>query len=142
MLELIGLYTMAEREGIDIDEFPMSNRVSFSLMDPEDLSCYVAIDPLKLESSQHEKMVLAHELGHCMTGSFYNRYATCDVRKRHENHADKRSFSRLVPEPELNEAVSAGFTEIWQLAEYFDVPPEYMAKACHWYKFHNLDVIA
>ena len=140
MKNLIALYNEAEKENVVIDEFPLDKRVSFSLMD-NDGDCYIAINPLALESAQHEKMVLAHEMGHCLTGSFYNRYATCDIRQRHENHADKWSFSQLVPEEELNEAVSAGFTEVWQLAEYFDVPESYMARACHWYKFHNLDVI-
>ena len=140
MKNLIALYNEAEKENVVIDEFPLDKRVSFSLMD-NDGDCYIAINPLALESSQHEKMVLAHELGHCATGSFYNRYATCDIRQRHENHADKWSFSMLVPESELNEAVSAGFTEVWQLAEYFDVPPDYMARACHWYTCHNMEVL-
>ena len=135
------LYELAEAEDVVIDEFPMRKRVSFSLMDL-DGDCYIAIDPFRLDSAQAEKVVLAHELGHCETGSFYNRYAACDVRKRHENRADKWSFSKLVSKEELEEAVSAGFTEIWQLAEYFDVPCEYMAKACHWYKYHNMDFSA
>lgn len=137
----MGLYDMADDSGIVIDEFPMRKRVSFSIMDM-DGDCYVAVDPLKLESAQQERIVLAHELGHCMTGSFYNVYSPFDIRKRHENKADKWSIQHLVPEGELNEAVSAGFTEIWQLAEYFDVPEDYMRMACHWYKYRNMDYSA
>lgn len=140
-MTLNALYDLADRENIVIDEFPMERQVSFSLMDQEG-DCYVAIDPLQLDSAKQEKIILAHELGHCVTGSFYNRYATCDIRKRHENHADKWSFSALVPEDELNEAVSAGFTEVWQLAELFGVPCDYMYRACHWYKYHNMDITA
>lgn len=141
MLDLIGLYDMADDNGVIIDEYPMRNLVSFSLMDLGG-DCYVAVDPLKLESAQQEKIVLAHELGHCMTGSFYNVYSPFDIRKRHENRADKWSIMQLVPEEELNEAVSAGFTEPWQLAEYFDVPEDYMRRACHWYRHHNMDCSA
>ena len=141
-MELNALYDLADREGIIIDEFPMDRHVSFSLMDPEDLSCYIAIDPLRLESSQSEKIIISHELGHCLTGSFYNAYAACDIRQRHENRANKNSIQRLVPEDELNEAVSAGISEIWELAELFDVPPDFMAMACHWYNYHNMDFTA
>lgn len=141
MLSLIDLYDIADREGIDIDEFPMQKRVSFSLMDL-DGDCYIAIDPLKLESAQQERIVLAHEMGHCQTGSFYNEYSKYDIRKRHENKADKWSIVHLVPEDELMEAVSAGFTESWQLAEYFDVSEDYIRRACHWYKNHNMDYSA
>lgn len=141
MLDLIGLYDMADDNDVIIDGYPMRNMVSFSLMDL-DGDCYVAVNPLKLESTQQEKIVLAHELGHCMTGSFYNEYSKYDIRKRHENKADKWSITHLVPEPELNEAVSAGFTEPWQLAEYFDVPEDYIRRACHWYRHHNMDYSA
>jgi Zn-dependent peptidase ImmA (M78 family) len=140
-LNVAALYDLADRENIAIDEFPMKHKVSLSLMD-NDGNCYIAIDTLQLDSAQSEKIILAHELGHCMTGSFYNKYAACDIRKRHENHADKWSFANLVPEKELREAVSAGFTEPWQLAEYFDVPCDYIVRACHWYKYHNMDIIA
>lgn len=134
----MGLYATAESDGITIDEFPLKRYMSFSLMD-EDGDCFVAIDPLQIESRQKEKVVLAHELGHCETGSFYNQYAACDVRRKHESRADKWSIEHLVPETELNEAVAAGFTEIWQLAEFFEVPCDFMARAVHWHKYHNMD---
>ena len=137
-MNLTELYSLADEDNIIIDEFPMQTRKAFSVMDL-DGDCYIAIDPFQLESAQEERIVLAHEIGHCETGSFYNRYATCDIRKKHENRADKWSIKHLVPKEELEEAVSAGFTEIWQLAEYFDVPCEYMARACHWYRYHNMD---
>ena len=140
-MNLTDLYSVADEDNIIIDEFTMHKRVSFSIIDM-DGDCYIAIDPLRLDSAQHEKIVLAHELGHCETGSFYNRYSAYDIRKRHENRADKWSIKHLVPQDELNEAVSAGFVETWELAEIFDVPPEFMARAIHWYQFHNMNFIA
>ena len=140
-MNLTELYALADSDNIIIDEFPMLSRKAFSIMDL-DGDCCVAIDPFQLESSQEERIVLAHELGHCETGSFYNRFAACDVRKRHENRADKWSFNHLVPKDELDEAVSAGFSEVWDLAELFDVPCEYMARAIHWYQHHNMDFTA
>lgn len=137
-MELFELYSIADRDGIVIDEFPMLRQESFSIMD-NDGDCYIAIDPFKLKSAQDEKIKLAHEMGHCETGSFYNRYAACDIRKKHENRANKWSIKHLIPKEELDEAVSAGFCEVWELAEYFGVPCEYVAMACHWYKNNNMD---
>ena len=137
-MNLTELYALADADNIIIDEFPMQSRKAFSIMDL-DGDCYVAIDPFQLESAQEERIVLSHELGHCETGSFYNRFAACDIRKRHENRADKWSFNHLVPKDELDEAVSAGFSEVWDLAELFDVPCDYMARAIHWYQYHNMD---
>lgn len=138
MIDLMGLYDLADEDNIVIDEYPMQHHLSFSIMDL-DGDCYIAIDPFKLGSAQQEKMVLAHEIGHCETGSFYNRFSGFDIRKRHENRADKWAIIHLVPEDELNEAVSAGLTELWELADYFDVSLDFMRKAVHWYKHHNMD---
>ena len=85
-------------------------------------------------------MHLAHELGHCVTGSFYNRYAALDVRRRHENRADKWAVKKLLTAEALDEAVAEGYTEMWELAERFGVTQEFMEKAVCWYTYGNLDV--
>ena len=53
--------------------------------------------PTREERYQMMCGLFAHELGHCETGSFYNRYAKLDVRQQHENRADKWAIRRLVP---------------------------------------------
>ena len=135
------LYAIAEDDGIPIVPFSLGRIEAMSYMSSKG-KFYIAIDPERIKSKQDEKIKLSHELGHCVTGSFYNVYATCDVWKKHENRANKNSVQRLVPKDELDEAVSAGFTESWQLAEYFDVPVDFMKMACHWYKHHNMDLAA
>ena len=70
-----------------------------------------------------------HRLGHCLTGSFYNRYTPYDVRRRHENRADKWAVRSLIPAPELDEAIASGHTQMWELAEHFGVTEEFMRKA-------------
>lgn len=135
---LLSLYDLAIDNRIEIDDFPAKNLVSFSIMD-SDGDCFIAVNRLKLDSAQTEKLVVAHELGHCMTGSFYNVFTPYDIKKRHENRADKWSIMQLVPKDELNKAIAAGLTEVWQLAEYFDVPCDFMAMSIHWYQYHNMD---
>lgn len=98
----------------------------------------IAIDPGKIKSSADERVKLAHELGHCKQGAFYNPYAACDVRRKHENRADKWAVKKLIPEDELDEAVADGCTELWELAEYFGVTEEFMRKAVCWYIYGNL----
>ena len=75
-----------------------------------------------------------------MTGSFYNEAATCDIRRKHENRADKWEIYELVPVSELDEAIAKGYTEIWDLAEYFGVTEDFMRKAVCWYTHGNLDI--
>lgn len=128
MMPLGELYRLADKEHISVVPFPMESREALSLMDDSG-ECHIALDPGKLKGPEDHRAKLAHELGHCMTGAFYNRYATCDLRQRHENRADKWAVRTLVPVEQLDEAVAAGCTELWQLAEHFGLPEPMMKKA-------------
>ena len=101
---------------------------------------FVLLDYGLISAGAKERTHLAHELGHCVTGSFYNRYSGLDNRQKQENRADKWAIEEMIGEEALNEAVSAGNTEVWQLADYFNVSEEMMKKAICLYKFGNLDV--
>ena len=137
MMDLMGLYRLAEDNDIAVDCFELKKREALSVMD-SDGTCYIAIDPFKLASELDEKMKLGHELGHSVTGSFYNEYATCDVRRKHENRADKWAINEFVSEQELDEAIADGHTEMWDLADYFHVTEDFMKKAVCWYTHGNL----
>ena len=99
---------------------------------------YIGMDYSALNDGSYERVHLAHELGHCKTGAFYNRWATCDIRQKHEHRADKWAIKKLIPVDELDEAIAAGHTELWDLADYFGVTEEFMRKAVCWYTHGNL----
>ena len=82
-------------------------------------------------------MHLAHELGHCETGSFYNVYSSLDVREKQEKRADLWAVRRLVPEEEFINVIVSGTVEIWELAEYF-VTEDFIRKAVEIYKIKNV----
>ena len=94
--------------------------------------CYIAM-PCGL-SSIDEKQALAHELGHCEYGGFYNRYSKYDIRAKAERRADKWAFAKLVPYGQLMQALRHGVTEMWELAEYFDVSCDFINRAVEYYK--------
>lgn len=139
MTDLLELYRVADENGITVDCFELGKREALSFMNT-DGECYIAMDPFKLQSAQNERMKLAHEMGHCCTGSFYNQYAARDVRQKHENRANKWAIEKLIPEDELDEAVADGCTDIFTLAEHFDVTEDFMRMAVCWYTYGNLAV--
>ena len=128
MKTLQECYRVAQQENITVDRFPLHSREALSFMD-EDGSCYIAIDPDKLTGEADERTKLSHELGHCVTGSFYNRYSRFDCRRRHENRADKWAVRYLVSVEALDDAVATGCTELWELAEHFGVTEAFIKKA-------------
>ena len=133
----LQLYQEAEAAGIDVIWMPL--RVDQSLaIQFGDGSCAIGIDPWKMDTIAKETVSMGHELGHCNTGSFYNRHAKLDIRKKHENRADKWAIKRLIPARELKQAIVDGHTEMWDLADYFNVTEDFMKKAVCWYTYGNL----
>lgn len=137
MKPLVELYRYAQQENIAVDRFPLESRQALSLMD-EAGQCFVAIDPAQLTSEADERAKLAHELGHCATGAFYNRYSDFDSRQKQENKADKWAICQVVTEEELDDAVAEGRVTLWELAEHFGIPESLMKKAVCWYTYGNV----
>lgn len=133
----LDLYEYAEDHGIDVDWIPMARATSLSISLP-DGSYAIAIDPWKMDTLGQETVCLAHELGHCRTGSFYNRLATLDIRKKHENRADKWAVRHLISADQLDDAVANGYDTLWDLAEHFGVTEDFMRKVVCWYTHGNL----
>lgn len=137
MIALPELYRQAEQEHIAVLRHPLEKTGSMSLM----LStgdCFIGMDEGILDGDVQERIHLTHEMGHCITGAFYNMYAAADTRQRHENRADKWAIRRLIPLDQLDDAIAAGYTEHWQLAEYFGVPESFIRKALCYYVHGNL----
>ena len=124
------LYGIAERRGHVVVCESLTETPSFSLQTNK--RCYIAID--QRLNVQQEREALAHELGHCEYGGFYNRYSRYDIRAKAERRADKWAFARLVPYGRLMQAVRHDITEVWELAELFDVSCEFMQRAIAYYK--------
>ena len=132
-----ALYDLAEKQKIEIYTFPMKTSRSMSVM-TDDGRCYIGMDPTTQDGATRERVHLAHELGHCITGSFYNIHATVDSRRRHENRADKWAILQLIPVEQLDDAIAGGCTEFWELAEKFGVTESFIRKAVCYYVHGNL----
>lgn len=132
-MNLMALYNLAEDNNIMVYSFDLENDKALAIS----LSYgnyNIAINPLKLNTSTDEKMCLAHELGHCLTGSLYNRYSPYDIRGKHERTATKWAIKNLVPRDDLLDAFESGVTESWELADYFDVNEDFLVEAVEYYK--------
>jgi len=117
----------AEQQDIEVDYFPLQEVVSASFRD----NCIV-INPNMVKAKSDETVSLAHEVGHCVTGSFYNIYSPLDRRERHEHNADVWAIKKLLPFIEMEGAMRAGYVEVWELADYFGVTEDFIRKA-EWY---------
>ena len=136
-MNVLDLYTLAAQQNIEVIETSLPENGSLSLMD-EQGNCYIGIDQSVMDGDALERVHMGHELGHCLTGSFYSIHTAIDCRQRHENKADKWAVLQLIPVEELDEAVAEGCTEIWALAERFGVTEKLMRKAVCLYVHGNV----
>ena len=136
-MQTAQLYQLAQQENIEVLSYPLPQNGSMSVM-LDGGQCFVGLDPSLRAGSVQERVHLSHELGHCVTGSFYNIYAAVDSRRRHENRADKWAVTTLISVEELDNAIAQGCTEVWELAEYFQVTEAFIRKALCWYVHGNM----
>lgn len=114
------LYHLAREKNIEIDYYSMKKLTAFSMPNA------IIINPQKIKTQRQTKECLAHELGHHIKNAFYNISSTLETRERQEERATRWAAQELVPADELKAAFDKGYTEIWQLAEYFDVSEDFM----------------
>ena len=137
MVGIPELYRLAREQNIAVLRYPMAENGSMSVQLP-DGGQYIGMDERVSDGGVQERVHLSHELGHCMTGSFYSVYTAVDCRQRHENRADKWAIRELIPVEQLDDAVASGCTELWELAERFGVTESLMRKAVCLYVHGNL----
>lgn len=136
-MELRNLYAFAKQQNIEVFPYPLPETGSLSVMEDSG-KCYIGMDDSVRDGDVQERVHLGHELGHCVTGSFYNIHAAVDCRRKHENKADKWAVQTLIPVEELDDAIAEGCTEVWELAERFGVTEEFIRKTVCYYVHGNM----
>ena len=136
-MEILALYDIARQQNIEVIQFPLASNGSMSIM-TDSGACYIGMDESIQNGKAEERVHLGHELGHCITGSFYNRYSSFDCRQQHENKADKWAILHLIPEADLDNAISEGYTPPYDLAEHFGVTEDFIKKAVCYYNHGNV----
>jgi len=116
-----NIYEIAEKSNIPI--VYMQSRCSIALSVRLAKGNYIiGIDPGKVDNPIEEHAIIAHELSHCITDSFYNTKTPLNTRGRMEYRANCKMVTLLVPPETILNAIKAGYTEVWEIAEYLNMP--------------------
>lgn len=98
----------------------------------------IAINSTEYHSQSDELYFMAHEMAHCETGTYYSVASTPRLRAKMEYQADAWMVLHMVTPADLYAAFSDGCTELWQLAERFDLPERIVARALEIYRAKGL----
>lgn len=131
-----ALYDLADASGIPVRGFSLPECRALSLIDDSG-KCCIGIDNSRCYSSAEEKTMLAHELGHCRTGSFYDSRTPPELRRRMERRADEWAILHVLPLDDVLAACRAGLSGSYELAEFFGVEEPLMKRAIDYYIMRN-----
>lgn len=124
------LYEYARQKQIIVEQMkiPKNKSLSARIQNKD----FIAIDERAMENSAEERTHLAHELGHCVTGSFYEIGSPLQIRGKYEYKANKWAVLKCVPKQELINLLKEGYQN-WKLAEHFGVTEDFIKTACTYY---------
>lgn len=126
----IELIEFAEEKGIIVEYAKLDNCGSCAV----DLGDVKVVGIDDREMTEAEKRVhLAHEIGHCETGAFYNLYSPVDNRGKNEYKANAWAYKKLLTKEQFLSAFEKGLTELWQLSEEFSLTEDFIRRAYDYY---------
>lgn len=117
--ELIGEY-----EQLIIEERPMINEGLYA-----DGCVWINKDM----SANKKVCILAEEIGHYETTSGAILDQTNTGNRKQELIARKWAYNKVVPEEKISEAISEGYTEVWEIADHLDVDEQFLREALIYY---------
>ncbi len=121
------LFKIAEENNIPII-YSDFNKIESAAVCDEGGNCLIGINTRKVRTRRDEKVRLAHELGHCMTGTFYTRKTAYELMSRYEYRADKWAIVQVIPREELRQMLNSD-AEIWQICDRYNVDESFVKKA-------------
>lgn len=120
MFEISDFYHYCKTHQVDVIPFAGCPQPGATVRD-EGLYA-VFLDFSKIRSTRLLRGVCYHELGHVATGALHKVDSPYELVERSEYRAKRWAAENYLTEADFREAFRLGYTELWQLSEYFDLP--------------------
>ena len=138
MFEISDFYHYCKDHGVDVIPYPGCPQCGATVRDG---SFYgVFLDFSKIQSTRLLRGVCCHELGHIATGALHKVDSPYELVERSEYRAARWVAEHYLTDDAFREAFAQGYTELWQLSEYFDLPEKIIQNALtYWSERKNID---
>ncbi len=122
MFELQNFYDYCRKHDVDIIPYKGAPKPGATIRD----GTYYAIflDFSQIGSLQLLRGVCAHELGHAATGALHKVVSPYETWERSEYRANRYMAQHFLKISDFQQAFAAGYTEPWQLADFFELPEQ------------------
>ena len=128
---LQSFYEYCAANDVDVMAFPRFPADACTVRD-HGYYC-VVLNPEALNTFRRLRTAAIHEEGHLRTGALHKVDSPYQLVAQSEHRANAASFRRYLPPNKIRAAMRSGYTDPWQLADYFDLEEEYIKKALHYW---------
>lgn len=138
MFELSDFYGFCKANQADVIPFAGCPCPGATIRDGEWYAVF--LDFSKIRSTRLLRGVCCHELGHVATGALHKVDSPYELAERSEYRANRWAAQHYLTREDFQEAFDAGYTEPWQLAEFFDMPErDVRAALTYWTERRGVD---
>ena len=120
MFEISDFYHYCKQHDVDVIPYDGCPKEGATIRDQGYYGVF--LDFTKIKSTRLLRGVCYHELGHVATGALHKVDSPFELAERSEYRAIRWAAENYLTIEAFQEAFDAGYTQIWQLEEYFDLP--------------------
>ena len=120
MFEISDFYQYCKDHQVDVIPFAGCPQPGATIRDQDQYAIF--LDFSKIRSTRLLRGVCFHELGHAATGALHKVDSPYELIERSEYRAVRWAAEQFLTEDAFRAAFADGCRELWQLAEYFDLP--------------------
>lgn len=120
MFELSDFYGFCKANGVDVIPFAGCPCPGATIRDGDFYAVF--LDFTQIRSTRLLRGVCCHEMAHVATGALHKVDSPFELAERSEYRANRWTAQHYLSQEDFREAFDLGYTEPWQLAEFFDMP--------------------
>ena len=138
MFELSDFYGFCKANQVDVIPFDGIPCPGATIRDGSFYAVF--LDFTKIRSTRLLRGVCCHEMGHVATGALHKVDSPFELAERSEYRANRWTAQHYLSQEDFREAFDLGYTEPWQLAEFFDMPErDIQAALTYWTQRRGVD---
>ena len=132
MFEISDFYNYCKDHQVDVIPYDGAPQPGATVRDNGWYAVF--LDFTKIRSTRLLRGVCCHELGHVATGALHKVDSPYELVERSEYRATRWIAENYLTAEAFQEAFAAGYTELWQLSDFFDLPQNCITDALTYWK--------
>lgn len=138
MFELQDFYNYCIDENVDVIPYNGCPHPGATVRDGDYYAVFLDFD--RIRSAHILRGTCLHEMGHIATGALHKIDSPFELVERSEYRANRWVAQQYLTEQDFRSAFSLGITELWELADYFDLPEQDVKNALtYWSERKGID---